>query len=98
MVPQVSTPDDDFCDCAGISARKRFRRIFVVVVELMKMNGVFLGIVGEEFGVAAPVERGFDLLVHFRFSKAFVEKIAKEFHGHGVVGFLLERRVHLLQQ
>ena len=62
------------------------------------MQAIRLGIVGEDFAVASPVQRGFELLQRSLFREMLVEQIVKKFEGHGVIGLLLERRMDLLKQ
>src|SRR5580658_10536507 len=75
-----------------------FRGIFAVMLRRMQVYSVVFRVVGEELRVTAPVQRGFDLLLHFHLREALVQQVAEKFHRHGVIRFLLKRGLNLLQQ
>ena len=49
------------------------------------------GIEVEQFGVAAPVDGGFELALRFFLAELFVEHVEEELFGDGVVGLGFER-------
>src|SRR5580693_7766013 len=53
------------------------------------------GIVIEEFGVAAPLNGGFELATGFLFAEMFIEQILKEFRGKSAIVFCFESLFHL---
>src|SRR3984957_19420009 len=55
----------------------------------------FLAIVVENLGVAAPVDRGLELALHFVFGKVLVENIVKKFVHDGVIRLPFEDAVNL---
>ena len=55
----------------------------------MRQSAV-LAIVIENFGVAAPVHRGFELALDFVFGEMLVENVVEEFVGDGVIGLALQ--------
>src|ERR1700677_2609266 len=75
-----------------------FRGIFAVMLRRMQMHGVVFGVVGEELGVAAPVQRRFNLLFDFHLGEALVEQVTEKLYRHRVIRFLLQRGLNLLQQ
>src|ERR1700674_626762 len=56
------------------------------------------GIVIKNFGVAAPLNGGFELAAGFVFAKVLVEKVAEKFVLEGAIGFCLEGLLHLTEQ
>src|SRR6266478_141650 len=56
------------------------------------------GVVIENFGVAAPLDGGFELAAGFFLTKMLVEQVAEKFFGQSAVGFGLERLLHLAEQ
>ena len=64
----------------------------------MEMQPIGFGIVGEDFAVAAPVQRGLDLLLGIFLGEMLVEKIVEELQRHGTVRFAFERLAHLLKK
>src|ERR1700723_501855 len=75
-----------------------FRGIFAAMFWLMQMHGVVLRVVSEKLRVAAPVQRGFNLLFDFHLCEAFVQQVPEKFHRHRVIRFLFQRGSNLLQQ
>src|SRR5260370_16221941 len=56
------------------------------------------GVVVEDFGVAAPLDGGFELAAGFTFAEMFVEQVAEKLVVERAVGFGFERLLHLAQQ
>ena len=56
------------------------------------------GVEVEEFGVAAPVDGGFDLALGLVGGELFVEHVEEEFFGNGVVGFGFEGTTDLAEE
>src|SRR5580704_8581261 len=53
------------------------------------------GVVVENFGVAAPLNRGFELAAGFLFAEMFVDQIVEKFVGERAIGFRFQRLFHL---
>src|SRR6202158_1118322 len=55
-------------------------------------------VVIENFGVAAPLDGGFELAAGFFLAEMFVEEVAEKFLGECAIGFSFERLLHLAEQ
>src|SRR5580704_16395075 len=53
------------------------------------------GVVVENFGVASPLNRGFELAARFVFAEVLVDQIVEKFVRERAIGFRCERRFHL---
>src|ERR1700722_16171125 len=53
------------------------------------------GIVIENFGVAAPLNGGFELTLRFVLAEVLVDEVMEKFGGHGAIRFCLEGLFHL---
>src|SRR5580698_11358707 len=53
------------------------------------------GVVIENFGVASPLNRGFELAARFVFAEMLVDQIVKKFIGQCAIGFCFQRLFHL---
>ena len=80
------------------SIQRRHVPAIAHVVGLVQMKLVGFRIVGENLGIAAPLQSRFDLAVDFHLRESFVEQVAKEFQRHGVIRFFFQSGVHLLQE
>src|SRR6267143_1250427 len=56
------------------------------------------GVVIENFGVAAPLDGGFELAAGFFLTKMLVKQVTEKFFGQSAVGFSFERLLHLAVQ
>jgi hypothetical protein len=56
------------------------------------------GVVIEQFGVAAPLDGGFQLPAGLFFAEMFVQKIAEKFIGKGAIGFGFQGLFHLAEK
>src|SRR5208283_781282 len=56
------------------------------------------GVVVEEFGIAAPLDGGFELAARFVFAEMFIEQILKEFRGQSAIVFGFESLLHLTKK
>src|SRR6266852_1424692 len=56
------------------------------------------GIVIAKFGVAAPLDRCFELPASFLFAEVFVQQILEKFRGKRAVGLGFQRLFHLAKQ
>src|SRR5579864_4341917 len=65
---------------------------------LVQLQPVALRVVAEQVAIAAPIEGGVDLALDVLAGEVLVQDVAKEFQRHGVVGFVGERDVDLLQK
>jgi hypothetical protein len=48
------------------------------VRRLVRQQSVIFRIIGKDFGIAAPMQRGFNLVLHFRCGKMFIQNISEE--------------------
>ena len=90
--PQTSVPVGPAC-CSVPSEGVRCR-----VIGGVQLESPTFRVVAEDFGVAAPVQGRFKLLLDFRLGEMLVQNIVEKFDGHGVIGPGLERRLHLLKK
>ncbi len=56
------------------------------------------GVVIEEFGIAAPLDGGFELATRLVFAEMLVEQILEEFGGKSAIGFGFESLFHLTEK
>src|SRR6266567_2204473 len=57
-----------------------------------------LGIIIKNFGVASPLDGGFELAAGLLLAEVLVEQVAEEFLAESAVGFGLEGLLHLAEQ
>src|SRR5579864_3238621 len=68
------------------------------VLGFVEQEAVGFGVVGEDFGVAAPVQGGVDLALRVFLGEVFIQNVAKEFQRHGAVRLSLKSLLDLLNQ
>jgi hypothetical protein len=56
------------------------------------------GVIVEEFGVAAPLDGGFELAARLVFAEMFIEQILEKFGGQSAIVFGFESLLHLTKK